>query len=132
MACTCNDFLGFAKTLAEQSSSLEIAHRSAVSRAYYAAFHAAKSFSDNLSVPGEPAPQGMGVHASLYHSLSHPRLPNGDPLSGKSRSIAYMSQNLKRHREVADYDLQAEVVASDAEDAIAKAKEILGKAKIEN
>lgn len=130
MPCTQDDFLAIARENSQPEAS-EIALRSAISRAYYAAFHAAKFFHDKLPAPGEPAPSGMGVHSALCYKLGRPRSSIiGQEKATLSRSIKYMCEGLKPMRVKADYELTETIVYGDAENAIAIASKIVNKTKL--
>lgn len=84
-------------TLAQQLSlaTTEAAWRSAISRAYYAAFHVARQLLEDL---GFAVPQADRAHAYLWLRLSN----CGDPLVQKAgRGL----KDLRRDRNWADYDL---------------------------
>ena len=87
------DFLTLAQQLA--SATTEAAWRSAISRAYYAAFHVAKHLLEDLrfAVP----------RADLAHAYIWMRLCNcGDP---QVESAGMRLNDLRRERNWADYDL---------------------------
>lgn len=88
-----HDFL----TLAQQLSgaATEAAWRSAVSRAYYAAFHIARHLLEDL---GFTVPRADRAHAYLWLRLSN----CGDPLV---QTAGQGLNGLRRDRNGADYDL---------------------------
>ncbi len=84
-------------TLAQQLSlaATEAAWRSAISRAYYAAFHVARQLLEDF---GFAVPQADRAHAYLWLRLSN----CGDPLvQNAGRGL----KDLRRDRNWADYDL---------------------------
>jgi len=87
------DFLTLANALA--AGTTEAAWRSAVSRAYYAAFHAARLLLRDL---GFRTPRGDQAHAYLWMRLSN---------CGNARleAAGQKLQDLRRERNRADYDL---------------------------
>jgi uncharacterized protein (UPF0332 family) len=88
-----NDFLTLAARLAGGSTEAE--WRTAVSRAYYAAFHAAR---DALTDMGFAVPRADQAHQYLYHRLNncgHPQLQQ----AGRELST------LRWMRNQADYEL---------------------------
>ena len=91
------DFLLAAKLLLP--APLEAAWRSAISRAYYAAFHVARQLFEDL---GFRVPHGDQAHGYLWLRLYN----SGD------RQIRFAGQRLnylRRERNLADYDLQLRV-----------------------
>jgi uncharacterized protein (UPF0332 family) len=88
------DFLAAANRFLH--SSEEADWRSAVSRAYYAAFHVARRLLMDL---GFRVPRGERAHAYLWLRLSN----CGDPqVTSSGRSL----QGLRRDRNMADYDVE--------------------------
>lgn len=87
-------FLTLARQLA--SDPTEAAWRSAISRGYYAAFHVAREVLTSL---GFGVPFADRAHAYLWLRLSN----CGDPPLLKAGTEL---NNLRRHRNQADYDLQ--------------------------
>jgi len=87
------DFLTLAQTLLAASS--EAAWRSAVSRAYYAAFHVARELLDSM---GFAVPRGERAHAHLWLRLSN----CGDPQMATTGAAL---NSLRQDRNFADYDL---------------------------
>jgi len=107
------DFLGLARTLATDTT--EAAWRSAVSRAYYAAFHVAR---DWFSALGFTVPHGDQAHRYLTLRLSN----CGDPkVEGAGREL----DTLRRDRNRADYDLHLPVRAIAAHASIQMAEQII-------
>ena len=84
-------------TLAQQLSlaATEAAWRSAVSRAYYAAFHTARQLMEDL---GFLVPRADRAHAYLWLRLAN----CGEPQVGKAGQAL---NDLRRDRNWADYDL---------------------------
>jgi uncharacterized protein (UPF0332 family) len=87
------DFLTLAQALAAQTT--EAAWRSAVSRAYYAAFHVARRLLEDL---GFTVPSDEKAHAYLWLRLSN----SGDPQTLRAGSDL---RDLRRYRNEADYHL---------------------------
>ena len=87
------DFLALAKLLASENT--EAAWRSAVSRAYYAAFHVARRLMEDLQFA---VPKADRAHAYLWL-----RLPNcGQPTV---QQVAYALNDLRGYRNRADYEV---------------------------
>ena len=103
------DFLTLAQTLA--TSGTEAAWRSAISRAYYGAFHVARELLENLRFV---VPRGDQAHAYLWLRLYN----CGDPQVGRAGSEL---NQLRGERNRADYDLHrpisSAVAASQAQAA---------------
>jgi hypothetical protein len=87
------EFLALAQRLAGEAT--EVAWRTAAGRAYYAAFHVARSFMQDL---GFTVPRGDRAHAHLWLRLSNA----GD--AQVERAGADLNV-LRRDRNHADYDL---------------------------
>ena len=88
------DFLAVAKLLAGEST--EAAWRSAVSRAYYAAFHVARSLLEEL---GFTVPRADKAHDFLYVRLNN----CGDPQVG---AAGRQLKQLRDDRNQCDYNLR--------------------------
>ena len=115
------DFLVVANALAAAATEAE--WRSAISRAYYAAFHNTREFLTRLRFR---VPAGEQAHAYLWMRLSN----TGDL---KADSIGRLLRDLRGRRNNADYDLgrppsraNASDAATDARDLIASMDAILG------
>ena len=97
---TPRDFLHVARELVQRTS--EAHWRSAVSRAYYAAFHAGRLLLADL---GFRVPQADRAHSSGWLRLAN----CGDPAT---QSFARDLNALRGRRNQADYDLRLSVVQS--------------------
>lgn len=108
------DYLRLAKKLAEQDD--EASHRSAISRAYYAAFHLARRYVHNQS-PGELRKTGED-HYRVWNYLSRGarRQEQAAGVSGKKLCDA---------RKMADYDLQGLSFPRAVRDALSSAETIV-------
>jgi uncharacterized protein (UPF0332 family) len=107
------EFLAVARTLARGPTEGE--WRSAVSRAYYAAFHAAR---DLLTVFGFRAPRADRAHEYLYRRLNNCGLP-------AARAAAGDLHDLRRLRNEADYDVGVPYAVGIATKAVAAATRIV-------
>jgi uncharacterized protein (UPF0332 family) len=101
----------------------ESVSRAVISRAYYAAYHAAKEFHTELPSPGSVR-DGRGRHEQLVKQLLNPALPVTDPRNLKSRQVGNLLQDLLRDRVTADYRLGSDVVDEEADDALFKAERL--------
>lgn len=106
MAITPLDILSHAKQLPLEQ---EVDLRTAINRAYYASFHAARIFHEGLSAPGVMSPTG-GIHECLCHQLVNPTIPKEDPLYVTSRRVGMLVKDLKVKRTTTDYDLLSDSV----------------------
>src|SRR5206468_1835863 len=89
--------------------------RSAVSRAYYAAFHTARDLLADLRFR---VPRADRAHDYLYRRLNN---------CGEQRvqDAATLLTDLRRRRNRADYDMHPPCLAGDAGDAVVDAEQIL-------
>lgn len=124
MSVCAMDLLGQAKSLENSSSEVEL--RTGVNRAYYAAYHSANDWHNNLATGGLPGNMGSGVHQRLINCLTNPTVAGAT--GTQSKSIGYMLLALKRSRFQADYVLAATVTEIDATNAVAQAEMLLKKA----
>jgi uncharacterized protein (UPF0332 family) len=88
------DFLTLAQALAGQST--EAAWRTAVSRAYYAAFHVARDLLEGL---GFTVPHADPAHGYLWLRLAN----SGNPQTVQAGNDL---NAIRRERNIADYDLR--------------------------
>lgn len=102
----------------------EAGHRAAISRSYYAAYHAARIFHDSLGSPGSVGGEG-GVHAQLVARLLIPTIPSTDPKHLISRRVGYMLRDMHRSRITADYEIDAVVIDADAESTMRKGADVI-------
>lgn len=109
------DLLREAQTLLNAVDDNEVRRRTAVSRAYYAAYHGAKVVAEAAGYRDDGK---TSVHAQLgrYFQTSPDR---------KRKRIASMLKDLRNLRVRADYYLAGDLSASDAEYAIATALRIV-------
>ena len=108
------DYLDLADELVKRTGD-EAAERSAVSRAYYAAFGTAREY---LIQSGASIPKSGPAHAIVWTRLH--AMP--DPVH---RRIADLGRLLRRQRGRADYDDSYPGVSVDAQNAVAMARRLL-------
>lgn len=102
------------------AGAAEVDSRTAISRAYYAAYHCCDEFHKKLKQKGEPPRKKMGMHAQLAHQLSNPRVQ--DPVQADaSRAAGFELQTMKAERVRADYKLKTRVTSADAQAVIEQA-----------
>lgn len=106
-------FLDVASDLA--TGGREADWRSSISRAYYAAFHVGCRL---LAESGFAVPDGPQAHAYLWLRLSNASNP---VVIDVGRSLA----NLRKARNVADYDLEREILESAAHDQVYEAMQTI-------
>lgn len=120
-----HDLLGLARELCDGST--EAHWRSAVSRAYYGAYHACDQWHGRLPAPGSDIGPKGGVHQTLINRLRNPAPEVKGAERALSKTLATVLEVLRVQRNCADYDLSEHVDATAARNARAKAEEILGK-----
>lgn len=107
------DFLTLANALA--AGTTEAAWRSAVSRAYYAAFHVARRLLRDL---GFRVPRGDQAHAYLWMRLSN----CGDPMLVIA---GHNLQDLRGERNKADYDIDAPLLRASVPTRVGTANQVI-------
>ncbi|HEV3118847.1 MAG TPA: HEPN domain-containing protein [Gemmataceae bacterium] len=107
------DFLTLAQALLKEST--EVAWRSAVSRAYYAAFHVARELLQDL---GFVVPKAERAHAYLWRRLSN----CGDP---RLQAAGHEINDLRGDRNEADYDLRLSLAQTIADGQVRTARKII-------
>src|SRR5208283_5801638 len=107
------DFLVLAKRLA--TASAEVEWRSGVSRAYYAAFHVARDLMESL---GFNVPHADAAHKHMAFRLGNCAHSQVEA-AGKDLDI------LRRHRNLADYDMQPPMPQTRAQRAVQVAEQII-------
>jgi len=110
------EILHLASALSKQEA--EVAHRSAVSRAYYAAYHHGIKVVE-LKIPS--------TKSSIYKGGCHQQLSQ-KLFDGKSniwKSIALQFNDLKKRRVIADYYLNKSISMKQAEQSVVTARQII-------
>ena len=121
-----SNWLQYADTLARDARGNETALRTAVSRAYYGAFHDCLNWYAKLPDVGSPpsANDGQGMHKAFFDKLENPgkglSIEQADASIARGRAL----RALHLDRVVADYKLAKEVAYPMAATAVAKAKKI--------
>lgn len=105
MAINSRDLMLLAESLWKNNN--EAYKRSAVSRAYYAAYHEAKAWHKNLPEPGSIANSKGGSHDVLIHQLANPmgKTKKDTNLANDSVKISSRLESLRSIRNAADYDI---------------------------
>lgn len=91
------DFLDFARQLAADGGLTAAGHRTATSRAYYGAFHAARTALERIGVR---SPRGDNEHQFVQRALLNCQVPD-------AIEAGRLLENLHQTRKEADYELQA-------------------------
>lgn len=123
MSIRAADFVQVAERLAAVDD--EPHARSAVSRAYYGAYHAALAWERGLAAPGSMAGAVGGMHEQLLARLRTPAPEVKGEQRLKSRSLAYRLQVLRASRTMADYDLAAAVDPGEVGARVADARDLV-------
>lgn len=128
-AVKAQDFITLAEELIQEINS-PIKIRAATSRAYYGAYHAAKSFHESLASQGTVAtPVKGGVHEQLIQCLINPTVSYTDQTYLTSKSLGYMLARVRKCRNSADYTINSDVPLEDAQTTVAEAKLIVSKSE---
>ena len=117
------DLIAYASDITTGES--EVAARAAISHAYYAAFHDCRRFEAELGHEGACPESQKGTHNQLCWRLRQPHMavPRERKLLSTRRGI--LLRKLHEDRVRADYELEEQVVAEDARQAIADSQEII-------
>ena len=110
------DILDLARAIGKLRSGDEAARRSAASRAYYAAFHAARRHAWRKNLP--PAPGVAKTHQALIEALES----SCDP---QDQRVGYRLRQVRDIRHRADYDIQVSFEHSEARQALREAEDIV-------
>jgi hypothetical protein len=105
------DFLALAETLADGD---EASRRTAVSRAYYAAFGSALAWQEGWR--GFAAPQDGTVHQELWKAF--------DAGSDDERHVSELGNRLRRRRNDADYTTWVDGLGDMVDDSLDDAREV--------
>lgn len=119
MSCTPNDLLAFARSLPLDKD--EASRRSAVSRAYYAAFHAASNAIQHNSDLHSPTSH-QDLQAALKLKAHAPSIQN------EAKQLCNMLPRLKADRKFADYRLTEALDEDDAKTSLIRAQKCLAAA----
>lgn len=96
--------------------------RSAVSRAYYAAFG---ELSDHLRVRGYATPPRKSPHDAAWNHLRNGLVDSDRERQALRQAVADTGFRLKARRQKADYQLNAQLAANEATLAVEEAKRIV-------
>lgn len=109
------------------SLNCEASKRSAVSRAYYAAFHEAKKWHSQLPEPGSCGDSRPGTHEFLINQLANPigKTKKDKALAAKSKELSSELERLRALRNFADYDINENFDMSDHFALMVEVKDLL-------
>lgn len=111
------DLLEEARELAKTARSREVRRRSAISRAYYAAYHRASEVARQAGYRFVKS-EGVGSHAHLFKFLESLPDPN-------ARAAVKLLDLLKKRRVAADYRLDRSIPMGTLEEALERAEYLL-------
>lgn len=129
MSITPSDLIALAQTLAQNPD--EVASRSAISRAYYGAYHHCTAWHNTFPAPGSAGGKPGGMHQQLINALAQPApetSKNQPATAQKAKMLSQMLKQVKVKRTQADYDLQDHFTSADALTHIANCQKIVAKA----
>jgi uncharacterized protein (UPF0332 family) len=119
------DLLSIARQQAVQET--EIWRRSAISRAYYAAYHRCRLWELALPAPGSNAGPAGGIHQDLINRLSNPAPECGPELAARSRACGAQLRAQRQRRVDADYEIDAEVSQEDLRKQLDAVEQLLAR-----
>lgn len=109
----------------ELSAGMTEGHwRSAVSRAYYSAYHAGVAWHSKMPVPGSVG-HSKSVHEQLIQQLARPDNACKADQQKRSRVLSNQLRTLRAMRVQSDYHLSVAVLKSHAETACALAQSLV-------
>ena len=120
MSVNAEDFLRAADQLLSNANH-EIDYRNAISRAYYATFHAIAPLSDQL--PAALNYRTKGSHDEKISKLT--RCSTNHPEAIRLKAVGIDVQKCKAQRVTADYYIDDPITQSDAEEQFRKAEYLL-------
>ena len=116
------DWLTLARELGHRAD--EVAQRTSISRAYYAAYHRCLDWEKQLPARGADA-GCTGVHAALIARLRHPDRRCTSTQSSRSKLLGKLLWRQRERRRLADYRLEADVSAALVVEQLRAAAEVL-------
>lgn len=123
MAIGSSDLFIFARTLSRDGS--EVATRDAISRAYYAAFHRCRAWELSLPQLGRNEGARGGSHQELINRLKNPSRKCGEVLRERSRTNGAQLEVQRDRRQLADYDLEEDVMPAVMHDQLSQVQQLL-------
>ncbi|OWQ48831.1 hypothetical protein CDL60_02780 [Roseateles noduli] len=123
MAIGSSELFVFAQTLSREGS--EVATRDAISRAYYAAFHRCRAWEQSLPELGDNEGPGGGSHQELINRLKNPSKKCGEVIGHRSRTNGTQLEVQRDRRQMADYDLEEDVMPAVMHDQLSQVRQLL-------
>lgn len=124
MSVGAREMLRCAAVIAEAAHG-EANFRSAISRSYYAAYHAAHAWHRALPVPGSAGFRRSGRHETLVNQLYHPGVRREHPGYWRSIALARMLNRGRVLRLQADYRTDANIDRAQMMGAVTNASMIV-------
>ncbi|NJK32228.1 MAG: hypothetical protein HC927_07375 [Deltaproteobacteria bacterium] len=109
----------------------EAALRSAVSRDYYAVFHAARSILADLD-PSYRSPIGHESHLSIWHALAALQYRQSRSAAGLGRSLLSARTTADYHRQARDWPKLAQSAHEQSRRALAQLQDLKSKLAAKN
>lgn len=121
------EFIEYAESVIarEQETLNSVEIRSAVSRAYYGAYHACLQFEASLTYVGRESNRPGGIHEKLIQRLGSPDSRLAEPVKLRSRKLSALLRQSREERERADYHLDIEYSFEQAKSAVIEARKII-------
>ena len=116
MTCKPKDIFQVAKELADSSNEAKI--RASIGRSYYCAFHSCL-----LDLEITDTKQWTGGNGGVHEKVI------GEYKFGGDKAIAYILQNIKSKRHLADYNLNIDINQDDAKSSIELVENLLKRLK---
>ncbi|WP_157838805.1 hypothetical protein [Achromobacter sp. DH1f] len=123
MSCSPRQLLAAATSIGIKGNT-EALHRATASRAYYAAYHAAKAYHDRLASPGSVAYAKGGMHEVLHTQLRYPTVADAKA-KAESRALGNLLMAVYALRVNADYKPEQDFLATAGLAALEKASTII-------
>lgn len=126
------EFVEYAESVVarDKSAVSSVELRSAVSRAYYGAYHTCLQFEASLAIVGRESDRPGGVHEKLLQRLGSPDSRLSDAIKLTSRRLSALLRQSREERERADYHLDIEYSFDQAKVAVIEARKIVDLANI--
>ena len=120
MATSPDDLCTYATKLCQTKALNEPGRRAALSRAYYASYHACKTWHNGLPNMGRKTEMSKdgGVHTELLDRLLHPDTKTKTECAAASRHLYAQLNVLRSYRTDSDYELEEDIDDEQVSDAV--------------
>jgi len=120
MATSPDDLCTFATKLCQTKQINEPGRRAALSRAYYASYHACRTWHAGLPYFGRKTDMSKdgGVHSELLDRLFHPDAKTKEDCAAASRNLYNQLNVLRGYRTDSDYELDEDIDDEQVSDAV--------------